>query len=80
MEIWIRNIYMICKEVHGEEEALFLLHAIYGLVQAARNFYLKLRKSLERLGLKGDIPIHVCCTGKMKMGFVLLRFGWMTRC
>ena len=34
-------IYMKCEEVHGEGKVLHLLHAIYGLVQAARSFYLK---------------------------------------
>ena len=24
----------------------------------------------DKKGLKGDIPIHVCCIGKMKMEFV----------
>merc|ERR1712115_382918 len=30
------EVYMTCKEVHAEDEALLLLHAIYGLVQASR--------------------------------------------
>ena len=34
------EIYMKCEEVHGEGEVLHLLHAIYGLMQAARSFNL----------------------------------------
>ena len=63
------DIYMSCKEVHGEREVLLLPHAIYGLMQAARSFYLKFKEKLRKIGL-GDIPIHVCCIGKMKMEFV----------
>lgn len=32
------EVYMTCKEVHEEDEALLLLNAIYGLVQASRQF------------------------------------------
>jgi len=30
------DIYMKCSEVHGEDETLHLIHAIYGLVKSAR--------------------------------------------
>ena len=35
------EVYMTCKEVHEEDEALLLMHAIYGLVQASRQFWIK---------------------------------------
>ena len=50
------DIYMKCEEVHGEDEALHLLHAIYGLVQAARRFYLKFIEKLKKIGCKGGYP------------------------
>ena len=50
------DIYMLCKEVHGEDEALLLLHAIYGLVQAARRFYLKFKEKLRKIGFEGGYP------------------------
>ena len=43
---------MICKKVHEEDKALHLLHSIYGLVQAARQYLLNLRISLRRLVLR----------------------------
>ena len=39
------NIYMFCKEVHDDDEVLLLLHAIYGLVQAARSLFEIQRKT-----------------------------------
>ena len=65
------DIYMLCKEVYGEEEALLLLHAIYGLVQAARSFYLKFTEKLKKIGFKGGYP---------DPGFVLSQLCLMIRC
>ena len=39
------EVYMTCKEVHAEDEALLLLHAIYGLVQASNNSGLSMWRS-----------------------------------
>ena len=50
------DVYLSCKEVHGEKDALLLLHAIYGLVQAARSFYLKFKEKLRKIGFKGGYP------------------------
>jgi len=47
---------MKCEEVHGEGEVLHLLHAIYGLVQAARSFYLKFVEKLKKIGFRGGYP------------------------
>ena len=50
------DIYMKCREVHGEDEALHLLHSIYGLVQSARRYYLKFTKKLKKFGFTGGYP------------------------
>ena len=50
------DIYMKCREVHGEDEALHLLHSIYGLVQSARRYYLKFTKKLKKIGFTGGYP------------------------
>ena len=39
------EVYMTCKEVYEEDEVLFLLHAIYGLVQASDNGGLSMLRS-----------------------------------
>ena len=50
------EVYMTCKEVHGEDEALLLLHTIYGLVQASRQFWIKYVKILKKIGFEGGYP------------------------
>jgi hypothetical protein len=50
------EIYMLCPEVHSENEVLLLLHSIYGLVQAARQYYKKFTSSLRKIGFKGGYP------------------------
>ncbi len=36
------EIHMICKQVHDEDNVLFLQHSSYGLVQAAQQYYTRL--------------------------------------
>ena len=50
------EVYMSCSEVHKEDEALYLIHSIYGLVQSARQYYLKFTEKLKKLGFKGGYP------------------------
>jgi len=50
------DIYIKCSEVHGEDEALHLIHAIYGLVQVARQYYLKFIENLRKMGFSGGYP------------------------
>jgi len=62
---------MKCEDVHREDEALHLLHAIYGLVQAARRFYLKFIEKLKKIGFKGgypDLGIHFDFTKRRSFG------------
>ena len=40
------EVYIICREVHEEDKALHLLHSIYGLVQAARQYFIKFKNKL----------------------------------
>ena len=44
------EIYMICREVHEDDEVLLLQHSIYGLVQAARQYYKKFISVLKKIG------------------------------
>ena len=47
------EIYMKCHKLHKEEKALLFIHSIYGLVQSARQYYLKFTEKLRKLGFKG---------------------------
>ena len=70
--IYIYNIYMKCEEVHGEDEALHLLHAIYGLVQAERRFCLKFIEKLKKIGFKGGYPIPCLMCRRNENGICLI--------
>lgn len=50
------EIYMTCREVHKDDEVLLLQHSIYGLVQAARQYYKKFISVLKKLGFEGGYP------------------------
>jgi len=66
------DIYMKCNEVHGKDEVLHLLHAIYGLVQSARQYYLKFTKKLRKLGFVGGYPDPCLMTRKDKNGICFI--------
>ena len=66
------EVYMTCKEVHKEDEALLLLHAIYGLVQAARQWYLKFVEKLTKIGFGGGCPDPCLFTRRSEKGVVFL--------
>jgi hypothetical protein len=50
------EVYMTCPEVHGKDEVLHLIHAIYGLVQAARQWNKKMIDTLKELNFIGGYP------------------------
>ena len=58
------EIYMKCPEVHKEDEALLLIHLIYGLVQSETQYYLKFTEKLKKLGFKGGYPDPCLITRK----------------
>ena len=62
------DIYMMCKEIHEKDEALHLIHAIYGLVQSARQYFLKFTKKLRKLGFVGGYPDPCLFTRKNENG------------
>ena len=66
------EIYMTCPEVHGKDEVLLLMHSIYGLVQAARQYYKKFISTLRDLGFKGGYPDPCLMTRHSKDGVVFI--------
>ena len=50
------EVYMMCKEIHDEDEVLFLQHSIYGLVQSARQYFKYFIGKLRKIGFKGGYP------------------------
>ena len=50
------EVFMICKQVHGSDEVLHLVHSIHGLVQSAREHFHFFRKKLEKIGFVGGHP------------------------
>ena len=72
------EIYMKIPEGYDEvinpgvdkEDCLILQKAIYGLVQAARQFWKKIVDKMQEGGFKLSELILACCTKKMKKGFV----------
>ena len=66
------EVYMTCKEVHAEDEALLLLHAIYGLVQASRQFWIKYVEILRKIGFEGGYPDPCLYSRRDENGVVFL--------
>ncbi len=66
------DIYMNCKQVHDEDDVLFLQHSIYGLVQAARQYYKKFISVLRNLGFKGGYPDPCLMTRQTRCGVVFI--------
>ena len=66
------EIYMICREVHGDDEVLLLQHSIYGLVQAARQYYKKFISVLKKLNFEGGYPDPCLMTRRSKNGIVFI--------
>ena len=66
------EIYMICRQVHNDDEVLFLQHSIYGLVQAARQYYKKFVSVLKKLGFKGGYPDPCLMTRQTTNGVVFI--------
>ena len=60
---------VISKDV-DQEDCLIFQKAIYGLVQAARQFWKKIVYKMQEGGISSVKLIHACCTMKMKEGFV----------
>ena len=63
---------MTCKEVHEEDEALLLLHAIYGLVQASRQWWIKYVEKLKKIGFEGGYPDPCLYSRRDENGVVFL--------
>ena len=66
------EVYMTCKEVHEEDEALLLLHAIYGLVQASRQWWIKYVEKLKKIGFEGGYPDPCLYSRRDENGVVFL--------
>ena len=66
------EIYMVCRDVHDEDEVLLLRHSIYGLVQAARQYYKKFICALRELGFKGGYPDPCLMTRHSDDGIVFI--------
>ena len=66
------EVYMTCPEIHGPDEVLELLHSIYGLVQAARQYYKKFISVLKKIGFKGGYPDPCLLTRKNESGVVYI--------
>ena len=60
---------VINKDV-DKEDCLILQKAIYGLVQAARQFWKKIVDKMQGGGFQLSEANHSCCIKKMKKGFV----------
>ena len=73
------EIYMTCPEIHGPDEVLFLVHSIYGLVQAARQYYKKFISKLRELGFTGGYPDPCLYTRRNKKGIVFIAI-WVDDC
>ena len=79
------EIYMKIPEGYDEvisedvdkEECLILQKAIYGFVQAARQFGRKLLTRCKKEVFRSAKLIHACCTEKVKEGFVSSLFTLM---
>ena len=66
------EIYMTCREVHGDNEVLLLQHSIYGLVQAARQYYKKFISVLKKLNFEGGYPDPCLMTRRTEKGVVFI--------
>ena len=85
MDIWKMRFMKIPEgydEVLSEDveiqDFLILQNAIYGLVQAARQFWKKVVDKRWKKEVFSSVKlIHACCTEKMKMGFVSSLFTSM---
>ena len=64
------EVYMICKEIHEEDEVLLLQHSIYGLVQSARQYFKYFINKLRKIGFKGGYPDPCLMTRHDKNGIV----------
>ena len=69
------EVYMVCPEAHEKDEALHLVHAIYGLVQAARQYYKKFVGKLRKIGFTGGYPDPCLMTRRNDKGicFIAIR-------
>jgi hypothetical protein len=66
------EIYMMSRKVHGDDEVLLLQHSIYGLVQAARQYYKKFISVLRKLGFEGGHPDPCLLTRRNSSGVVFI--------
>lgn len=66
------EVYMTCDAVHEKDEVLLLRHAIYGLVQASRQFWKKYTEKLRKIGFKGGYPDPCLYSKRDEYGVVFL--------
>ena len=59
-----KEVYMTCPKIHVPDEVLELSHSIYGLVQAACQYYKKFISVLKKIGFKGGYPDPCLLTRK----------------
>jgi Reverse transcriptase (RNA-dependent DNA polymerase)/gag-polypeptide of LTR copia-type len=68
------EIYMECPPglVHEQDEILLLLKSLYGLVQSARQFFIKLVSVLKSIGFVQSIVEPCLLTNKTPYGLVIM--------
>ena len=66
------EVYMTCKEVHDDDEVLLLIHSIYGLVQSVRQYYIKFKEKLNKIGFSGGFPDPCLLMRKTESGVVYI--------
>ena len=66
------EVYMTCKEVHDDDEVLLLIHSIYGLVQSARQYYIKFKQKLNKIGFIGGYPDPCLMMRKTENGTIFI--------
>ena len=66
------EVYMTCKEVHDSDEVLLLIHSLYGLVQSARQYYIKFKEKLTKIGFIGGHPDPCLWMRQNKKGTVYI--------
>ena len=63
---------MTCKEVHDSDEVLLLIHSLYGLVQSARQYYIKFKEKLTKISFIGGHPDPCLWMRQNKKGTVYI--------
>ena len=66
------EVYMTYREVHNDDEVLLLIHSIYGLVQSTRQYYIKFKEKLNKIGFGQGFPDPCLLMRKTESGMVYI--------